>query len=1556
MISKETREQIQLLLWKRKIEYFRAPWDIAKVLVPPMLFVLLMVILYQAYPSMFNTGVMEEYFLPLSVWLFIQRLVITITYEKSAKLVESMKMMGLKESNYWFSYFISEGIIAGFVVSFITALISLGGVMGEVGENFQSFIFYWSFYLSSVTFSFFLASCFDKPQTAGQASILVLLGTYVTYLGLYNEINDNQSMQRGLCLIPPLAFQIGAGSQKGSSNAIPIMEIVGWQLLTIPIYGALAWYTQQVRPSEYGIQKPFYFILDYRYWFDLEIGTNNAMKTELTSPLVSESQIEKEKIPIEAINEKVTGKATVVIKGLMKSFGSQTAVNNLSFNMYSNQIFCLLGHNGAGKTTTINMLTGLMPMDNGSGSADTAVYGCKISDDMDHVRKVMGVCPQHDVLFELLSVKEHIIFFSRLKGSTLYDTNKDTEVLTNKFHLEERLDNLANELSGGQRRKLSVAIAVCGGSKFIVLDEPTAGMDPLARRELWDLLAELRIGRTMLLTTHYMDEADVLGDRVGIMSLGQLQCLGSTEFLKKRFGAGYKLTLNLVNSKKSRSKTNLTQLTNTNTNEESLESAQAAFADKYRPLIVNKVTSFVKGAHIDEDETSTSQVVMVLPFDEVGSFSKLFLQLDDEKQRHDIGIDNFGVNITSLEDVFIKVGGDHTVVPTTTAGIQGERKYSSTLTTQTFGIIYRRLAYGRNDFVTQCMIIFPLLVVFVSAILYEEQVISTDTFTKNIVALIMYIFAFLMVPGLLAEFLIKERVTKLRTVLTVSGCDFRAYWLGSFIADFALLSIIAVGCMISWHAIGASDFYDEPETYFLLIFFNTHTIGFGYLCSYIFGDPKSSIFVTPSIILGLLMVPNIILGLVQLLFDQGLGLFSIAASDFGGIALWMMALLTPHGTFLVGMLDASYDISSFINHTPPSWACVIIQLIQTAIFCYIACYADSTAVQEIQEQAFGEDFIDVNAQQLIQKSEYKNPLNTHELESRDIESGESKIKSAMLRLGMDNDEDPPRDDVIDELHDVMSCDVSKVPLVIKGLRKVFPPKRLKQKNIVASAGVFMSVREGEIFGLLGANGAGKTTTLSMLTRHLVPTAGVAYIKGQSILSDFTKAAVNLGVVTQDNSLWPLLSVTGHLKLFARLRGVPEDSIDNLVDAVIDQLELSPHRYKLAGRLSGGMKRKLCVAIALIGDPAVCLLDEPSAGLDPVSKRNLWNVILRTMSHRSVVLTTHSMEEAEALCQRIAIMVKGQVRAVGTKQHLKSTLGAGYELIIKLAPDTANLRKTSQRIYSNRIASLNRISQSSNNSDLDIIDKDNTAAATVSGTELSPMNSINSNEDQERHSIVSDQSLQEEETSKFDTKLKEFISKLFENSEIVADNGGLITWRIAPEKLSLGVVFRELEANKVDLRIESYSISQPTLEQVFMRTVQSYDDYSKVGGKISDVAGLDRRSLSLRSDPHTSNRSMSEQLQDANADRDEEEFEIDPSMLPKNPCGCTLSQTRYRVIYALAFFIISNLIFVFAIIPNGSANAVALFNVLTLGALITFVVMMWIWQCSCCKVRGVDDDN
>ena len=321
------------------------------------------------------------------------------------------------------------------------------------------------------------------------------------------------------------------------------------------------------------------------------------------------------------------------------------------------------------------------------------------------------------------------------------------------------------------------------------------------------------------------------------------------------------------------------------------------------------------------------------------------------------------------------------------------------------------------------------------------------------------------------------------------------------------------------------------------------------------------------------------------------------------------------------------------------------------------------------------------------------------------------------------------------------------PLCIDRLRKVFPPKKVGKEAVVATQDACFSVNSGEIFGLLGANGAGKTTLLSMLTRHLIPTTGDAQIVSYSILSAFEQGSSHLGIVAQTNSLWDLLSVEDHLYLFARIRGVPEVVVKKLVEATIDQLELRPHKQKLAQSLSGGMKRKLCVAIALIGDPEVVLLDEPSAGLDPVSRRNLWNVILRTMSERAVVLTTHSMEEAEALCRRIGIMVKGQLRALGTKQHLKSKFGQGYEISIKI--DSRDISGGKNKVWL-------------------------------------------------------------------------FLKNHFPSCQVISENGNALIFNIPKDQMNIGLIFNQLEDNKLELKIEDYNVSQPTLEQVFIKTVQDHE--------------------------------------------------------------------------------------------------------------------------------------
>jgi len=185
------------------------------------------------------------------------------------------------------------------------------------------------------------------------------------------------------------------------------------------------------------------------------------------------------------------------------------------------------------------MLTGLL----NKTSGEAVAYDCDVFSQMDEVREFMGVCPQHDVLFDQLTPVEHLRIFYDLKGGDPANREKEIHEIIADVGVVPDKNKMASSLSGGNKRKLSVAIALCAGSKLVLLDEPTSGMDLSARRGLWEMLKNYKKDRIIILTTHYMDEADILGDRIGIMAKGQLMCLGGSLFLKNRYGAGYKITM-----------------------------------------------------------------------------------------------------------------------------------------------------------------------------------------------------------------------------------------------------------------------------------------------------------------------------------------------------------------------------------------------------------------------------------------------------------------------------------------------------------------------------------------------------------------------------------------------------------------------------------------------------------------------------------------------------------------------------------------------------------------------------------------------------------------------------------------------------------------------------------------------------------------------------------------------------------------------------------------------------------------------------------------------------
>nr|KAF6468828.1 hypothetical protein HJG59_000030 [Molossus molossus] len=233
-------------------------------------------------------------------------------------------------------------------------------------------------------------------------------------------------------------------------------------------------------------------------------------------------------------------------------------------------------------------------------------------------------------------------------------------------------------------------------------------------------------------------------------------------------------------------------------------------------------------------------------------------------------------------------------------------------------------------------------------------------------------------------------------------------------------------------------------------------------------------------------------------------------------------------------------------------------------------------------------------------------------------------------------------------------------LVLCNLRKSYGGRR----GAEAVRDVSLGVRRGECFGLLGASGAGKSTTFKMLSGDIAPTAGHAVVRTSSgedvALFSAGAAGVRIGYCPQQDALDELLTGWEHLRYYCSLCGIPKQHIPEVAGDLVRRLQLGAHANQPVATYSGGTKRKLSTALALLGRPDLLLLDEPSSGMDPCSKRFLWRVLTEeVLEGCAVVLTSHSMEECEALCTRLTIMVNGSFRCLGSPQHLRDRFGAGY---------------------------------------------------------------------------------------------------------------------------------------------------------------------------------------------------------------------------------------------------------------------------------------------------------
>ncbi|THG00124.1 hypothetical protein TEA_012420 [Camellia sinensis var. sinensis] len=464
----------------------------------------------------------------------VSRLISYSVFEKEQKIKEGLYMMGLKDGIFYLSWFITYAL--QFAISSVIITLCTIGTLFEYSDKSVVFVYFFLFGLSAIMLSFLISTFFTRAKTAVAVGTLSFLGAFYPYYTV-NDQSSSMILKVIASLLSPTAFALGT------------VNFADYERAHVGLRWSNIW-----QPSS-GVN----FLVCLLMMF-LDTLLYCAIGLYLDKASFSERVVEA--ISLEMKQQELDGRC-IQMRNLRKVYttkkGTCCAVKSLQLTLYENQILALLGHNGAGKSTTISMLVGLLSPTSG----DALVLGKNILTDMDEIRKGLGVCPQNDILFSELTVKEHLEIFASLKGVKEDSLESVVNEMIDDVGLADKVNTVVRALSGGMKRKLSLGIALIGDSKVIVLDEPTSGMDPYSMRLTWQLIKKIKKGRIILLTTHSMDEADVLGDRIAIMANGSLKCCGrisavataskaSTKsdsriirslFLKREYGVGYTLTL-----------------------------------------------------------------------------------------------------------------------------------------------------------------------------------------------------------------------------------------------------------------------------------------------------------------------------------------------------------------------------------------------------------------------------------------------------------------------------------------------------------------------------------------------------------------------------------------------------------------------------------------------------------------------------------------------------------------------------------------------------------------------------------------------------------------------------------------------------------------------------------------------------------------------------------------------------------------------------------------------------------------------------------------------------
>uniref|UniRef100_A0A8C2DZE1 ATP-binding cassette, sub-family A (ABC1), member 12 n=1 Tax=Cyprinus carpio TaxID=7962 RepID=A0A8C2DZE1_CYPCA len=1309
----------------------------------------------------------------MTCWvLFVAHFVKKLVHERELRLHEYMKMMGVNPISHFFAWLIESAVFLLATIIILTIILKAGGILPR-SDGFVLFLYLCDYGFSVLAISFLVSSFFDKTNIAGLSGSLIYVICFFPFIVLIHlEDNLSFSVKSALSLFSPTCFSYASqyisryekqeeGIQWSNMYISPLAgdtSSFGWLcwllLIDSVVYFIIGIYIRMVFPGKYGIGLPWYFPVTRSFWTDMfsccsrtpkKIGrgllfTNMMQEQNITdkskSSLAENGEDDFSGLPV-----------GVSLYGLTKTYDNRHAVDNLNLSFYEGHVTSLLGHNGAGKTTTMSLLTGLFAPTSGT----IEVYGMDMQTSIDDVRKEMGVCMQYDVLFDHLTTKEHLLLYAQIKAPhlTKQEVNEQVRRILMETDMHSHRHKRVGTLSGGMKRKLSISIAFIGGSRLVVLDEPTTGVDPCSRRSIWDIVLQHKKERTIILSTHHLDEAEVLSDRIAFLERGGLKCCGSPFYLKDKLAKGYNLTL----------------------------------TKKVHSMLRDFIQSYLPDAQQKEGEVG--DLVYALPPytpQNAAAYHSLLTGLDQNLDKLQLGC--YGISDTTLEE---PTENDclclmwHTLF-FSLIGLTGTSTVRGLALTaqQVRAMLLKRVHHSRRDwkglfsqvvlpvlFVIAAMGLgsiksdlqhFPKIVLSPALYHIDEQYTffsnqnpAADGLVDSMMSYPGQIVKFfpILYHGVYSEFHSlfshfqscpasdyeppHKRNPSSQIVYNLTGINIEDYLLATA-NDFIRNRYGGWDFGKSLPIDLKMDMLDVPANRTLSkVWYNPeghHTMP-AYLNSLNNFILRSTISISSHPYPGQVQDEDVMVGglvsilvaicvltgysimtasfviyevhehhtgskrlqqisgisepfywIINFFYDMTLYLIPVVLS-VAMIAAFQLPAFTERQnlgavTLLLVLFGFStfpwmYLLSAVFKDTEMAfigYVCInlfisVNTIISTSILYFLGQLNQNDPVREESDNiflvfpqfSFGNGLmelarVDMQVQILsvFGVDAYKNPFSLDVLGWMYISmflqgficfTLRLLLNKTLLRKSYSPNED---EDVVAERLRVDRGDASADILQVKHLAKVY---QNLNKRVQAVKRLSVGIPAGECFGLLGVNGAGKTTTFKMLTGDISPTDGSARIRD---IDGHLCLGINIGYCPQVDALDDLLTGEEHLYFYARIKGISKRETD-----------------RVTSHYSCGTRRKLSTALALIGNPQILLLDEPSSGMDPRSKRHLWKIISeQVMGKCAVVLTSHSMEECEALCTRLAIMVKGQFRCLGSLQHIKNRFGKGFTVKMYLA--------------------------------------------------------------------------------------------------------------------------------------------------------------------------------------------------------------------------------------------------------------------------------------------------